>query len=783
MGLSRSVSKAGALVVALGLGVAIGSGPGIALAEPGTNPSADTGPSSPSADSPSSETPSDPSVGSSGPSSKAPLSSRAVRGSSTDSRGGIVRASGGAKTKVNGVNTTSTEATSTAPDSDPQVPTRIPASTSTRKSDSTPHVTASKSRTSAPNQPGESAADSASHVSVAASDPGARVTAASTVVATPAVGAVAEPGAALNQDAPPAVSAPVTPQTIVSGIISGLLSAIGLNPQAATGPNDPVHAPALWAVLAWVRREIEHTLSPTAPAAVQQVNTLVVQSPNLLVNPGAELGDASLSGYSSVSMPGWTVTGTPTVIEYGSLRRLPGLFGTEGPTLPAFLGFPSVSGAPPGSGTQFFGGGNVATATLSQTVDLSGAASEIDGGTVSYTLSGDLGGNLLDPSRATVTVNFLDANQGYLAAGEIGPVTALDRRLQTGLAERQTDGTIPVGTRSAQVVVTLKDLNPVLGNYNNAYADDLSFTVGADLPAPAPPTPPVSTVGALDHVFMVYMENKGYTDIVGSPNAPYLNSLINAYGSAANYYALTHPSDPNYYPILGGSDFGINYNCAADCFDAPNLADNIEEAGLTWAAYQDGGGGYSTPTDRTPFLAFSNIYDDPARVAAHIFDLSQMGPDLTSTATAPNFVWFSADEATNMEGPISTPVDILRFAFSLLTTHQYNVAAGDAYLQETVPVILDSAVWQDPTQKSALFLTFDEDYNNISWGIGNQGNHIVMVVIPSPGAVAAGMRGGAFTANDYYNHYSLQRTIEESLGLPSLTNNDKYAQPMNEYWV
>ena len=144
------------------------------------------------------------------------------------------------------------------------------------------------------------------------------------------------------------------------------------------------------------------------------------------------------------------------------------------------------------------------------------------------------------------------------------------------------------------VVATFTDRNPVLGNYNNAYADNLSFTVGAALPAPPPPTPPVSTVGQLDHVFMVYMENKGFTDIVGSPNAPYLNSLINTYGFGSNYYGLTHPSDPNYYPILGGSDFGINYNCPANCFDQPNLADNIEAAGMTWAGYAEGGGGYAT---------------------------------------------------------------------------------------------------------------------------------------------------------------------------------------------
>ena len=57
-----------------------------------------------------------------------------------------------------------------------------------------------------------------------------------------------------------------------------------------------------------------------------------------------------------------------------------------------------------------------------------------------------------------------------------------------------------------------------------------------------------------------------------------------------------------------------------------------------------------------------------------------------------------------------------------------------------------------------------------------------MVVIPSPGAVAAGMRSGPFLATNHYNHYSLLRTIEEALRLPPLTNNDRYAVPMNEFW-
>jgi hypothetical protein len=370
-------------------------------------------------------------------------------------------------------------------------------------------------------------------------------------------------------------------------------------------------------------------------------------------------------------------------------------------------------------------------------------------------------------------------------------VTAWDRLFATGFIHRETAGTIPINTRTAQVVVTFDDRNLVLGNYNNAYADNLSFTVNDPGLTPAPLAPPASNVGDLDHVFMVYLENKGVGQIVGSPNAPYINLLLNTYGYASNYYGLTHPSDPNYYPIIGGSDFGFNFNCPSNCFPAgtPNLADSIEVTGKTWAGYAEGGGGYSTPTDRIPFLAFSDIYDDPARVATHLFDISEMEQDLADPATAPNFVWFAADDEFNMEGPTDFPVGIFNWALGFLNpAHQYNVAAGDKWLQGPLATIFNSPTWQDPSQKSAIFVTFDEDYNNITTGVGNEGNHIVMIVIPSPGALydrvtnPDGMLPGV-VANGHYNHYSLQRTIEESLGIAPLTNNDKYAQPMNEFWA
>jgi hypothetical protein len=60
-----------------------------------------------------------------------------------------------------------------------------------------------------------------------------------------------------------------------------------------------------------------------------------------------------------------------------------------------------------------------------------------------------------------------------------------------------------------------------------------------------------------DHVFVILMENHGYSQIVGNPNAPFINQLAKSAGYATNYFAIGHPSLTNYLEIVGGSNFGV----------------------------------------------------------------------------------------------------------------------------------------------------------------------------------------------------------------------------------
>jgi len=79
----------------------------------------------------------------------------------------------------------------------------------------------------------------------------------------------------------------------------------------------------------------------------------------------------------------------------------------------------------------------------------------------------------------------------------------------------------------------------------------------------------------LDHVFVILMENHGYGQVVGNPNMPFVNAMMNLTNTATNYFAIAHPSLTNYLEIVGGSNFGVHSDNYPDWHNLaciPNLA-------------------------------------------------------------------------------------------------------------------------------------------------------------------------------------------------------------------
>ncbi|WP_052681599.1 ricin-type beta-trefoil lectin domain protein [Saccharothrix sp. ST-888] len=466
-------------------------------------------------------------------------------------------------------------------------------------------------------------------------------------------------------------------------------------------------------------------------------------SDNLLVDPGAEsVAICSPNGLDGMTVPGWTITsGMPNLVCYGA------------------SGYPDASTpGPTGRGTAFFAGGATGNSGLSQGVDVSAAAQSIDTGTVGYNLSGWLGGYAAQNDRVGLNATFLNAAGATLSTAQIAPVTSTDRGLSTALLQRTATGTVPAGTRSIKVDLAF---TWTAGNTTDGYADNLSLTLTTAVPTPVL-TAPVNSVPGYDHVFLVYMENENYENIIGNTSqAPYINSLLPQATSLTKAFATTHPSDPNYVALAGGGLYGLTDNSVSTTtINAPHLGNSVEQAGKTWKEYLDGANGncdtsshgYYAPDD-APFYYFQNMKSNAAYCQAHMQPLTQMTADLRSTATTPNFAWFAADDCNDMEACGTT--------------------AGDNWLKQTLPTILNSPAWT--TQRSLLILTWDEGATK-AYGPGYP-NRIPTLLLGSQNTVKTGYQSSQRT-----DQYGLLRTIDGALGLNPLTNNDRYAATVNDAW-
>ena len=188
-----------------------------------------------------------------------------------------------------------------------------------------------------------------------------------------------------------------------------------------------------------------------------------VPAGNLLTDPGGEAATASPDGSTAVPPPGWTVNGPFSVVAYGT---------------PEFL--TTDDAAALGGGVNFFAGGpDNAESTATQIVTVVGAAAEIDAGTLTATLSGQLGGYAEQPDSVTVTATYIDGATAALGTLTIGPVTDVDRGDVTKLLARSASGTVPVGTRA--IVVRIDALR-TSGAFNDGYADNISLTLGNGTP-------------------------------------------------------------------------------------------------------------------------------------------------------------------------------------------------------------------------------------------------------------------------------------------------------------
>ena len=284
------------------------------------------------------------------------------------------------------------------------------------------------------------------------------------------------------------------------------------------------------------------------------------------------------------------------------------------------------------------------------------------------------------------------------------------------------------------------------------------------------------------HVWVIMMENTGYSHLIGNSNAPWINSAAAQFGLATSYTGVSHPSQPNYIAATSGSTNGVT-NDDDITINVANVVDQIEPSGRSWKAYMQSMSLCATKLDHAcgnqlyerkhnPFVSYLDVQTSASRMA-NIVDFSQLDSDLASGSVA-NYVWISPDQCNDMHGRGGTDPATDRCNFA---NENDLIQDGDAFLSSTVGKIMASPAWGG---NSAIFITWDESdfpFNDVSGCCDAVpgGGHVVTLVISHSDHAAR-------TSSVAYNHYSMLATIERGwqIGCLAFTCDSANVTPMSD---
>ena len=274
-----------------------------------------------------------------------------------------------------------------------------------------------------------------------------------------------------------------------------------------------------------------------------------------------------------------------------------------------------------------------------------------------------------------------------------------------------------------------------------------------------------SSSQGINHVILIMMENKKYSDIIGSSSAPYINQLANTYALATDWLPAQSNQDPcgcslpQYIDLASGSDGGIvdDYSTTSGHQTSDsNIFSLMSAHGYSWKNYAESmpsncvtsdSGNYWVHHTMVPW--FSDLNSVCAQNDVPLGNVaSQSGnfyTDLNSN-NLPNLAIISPNICDDMH--------------TLCSGESSTVAAGDAWLKSFMPAIINSA-------------EFSSTIVIITWDNGSPLTTPVATVVVGPPTL---VNYGHFS--QALSHYSFLATVEQLFNLGNLGRNDAAASAM-----
>ncbi|HEX7601787.1 MAG TPA: alkaline phosphatase family protein [Polyangiaceae bacterium] len=272
---------------------------------------------------------------------------------------------------------------------------------------------------------------------------------------------------------------------------------------------------------------------------------------------------------------------------------------------------------------------------------------------------------------------------------------------------------------------------------------------------------------AIEHVFLILMENHNWGDIKGSASAPYLNGTLLPMGGHAEQYFNpkgNHPSEPNYLWLEAGTNFGIK----DDSDPATNhqstkqhLVTLLEAAGHTWKSYQEDIPGTDCPLKgvknyapkHNPMVFFDDVTGTndaaSANCIAKVRPYTELATDLAAD-TVPNYAFITPNLCN--DGHNSCP-----------PTSDQIKQSDDWLAKEVKPILLSNAY-----KKGVVIITWDES---------ELGDFPIGWIVLSPFAKAG------YSNSTKYTHSSTLRSVQEIFGVSPLLGDAANATDLKDFFT